>query len=112
MLVLFLKLLIGHAFCDFALQPTAMAIGKCKTKINQKNPKSGEGSPDWYYWLGAHTLIHGGAVWLITGNVYIGMTEIILHWIIDQMKCNNRTKMHIDQFLHIACKVIYVFFVT
>lgn len=108
MIALFLKLLIGHALCDFALQPTAMAMGKCKN--NRENRKAGEDSPSWYYWLSAHALIHGGAVWFITGNIYIGTAEIGLHWMIDFLKCNNRTKMHVDQILHIACKAIYLFF--
>jgi hypothetical protein len=33
----------------------------------------------WYQALGAHALIHGGVVWLLTGIWWIGLAEAALH---------------------------------
>ena len=66
----------------------------------------------WPYWLSAHALIHGGAVWLITGNMSLGLIEVILHWIIDFAKCEGWTNIHIDQLLHMICKAVYVWLIT
>jgi len=104
MCALIFKFLLGHVLVDFALQPTSMARGKCR------NNKSDEKYvPTWPYWLTAHALIHGGAVWLVTGNMVLGILEVFLHWIIDFAKCENWTNIHTDQLLHIICKAIYLF---
>ena len=110
-LALFLKLLIGHALVDFALQPTSMALGKNRNRKLDDSPYGHDYFPNWAYWLSAHAFIHGGAVWLITGNIYLGLIEIILHWIIDFAKCENWTNIHVDQILHLVCKVIYLFII-
>jgi hypothetical protein len=109
MLVLFFKLIIGHALADFVLQPTPMAKWKCRRR-GQKDGLDGEMDvPSWPYWLSAHALIHGGVVWLVTNNITFGIVEVVLHWMIDFAKCEKKTNIHIDQVLHLLCKVIYVF---
>ena len=100
--------LAAHAIADFALQHEAMGAGK-----NRHNPihqKAGKLFPAWYYWLTSHALIHGGAVYLVTGSVVFALVETALHWIIDFIKCEGRINFHQDQALHIACKVGYCFF--
>jgi len=108
MLSTFFQLLIGHALADYPLQGEAMAKGK-----NRNNPPHGVPAGQkpvkvWFHYLTAHALIHSGAVLLVTGNYYLALAELVLHWIIDFAKCENWTNPHVDQLLHIGCKVGYV----
>lgn len=103
MLTLLFKLIIGHALADYALQPESMARGKCR----QTSGAGKDQSPPWPYWLLAHSLIHGGAVWLLTGIPLFGLIETVIHGIIDVSKCEGRISIHTDQGIHLLCKVIY-----
>lgn len=99
-------LLIGHALADFALQSDAMAKGK--NRHNRTTPPPGATyTPCWLYWLSSHALIHGGVVWAVTGNVYLGVAETALHWLIDFAKCENRISVHTDQALHVWLKFLW-----
>lgn len=100
-------LLCGHALADFALQSDAMAKGKNRHNKNPA-PKGQKYTPCWPYWLIAHSLIHGGIVYLITGNLFLGIIETVLHSVIDFMKCENVFTPHTDQALHLLCKVMYL----
>jgi hypothetical protein len=103
---LLFKLLIAHALADFSLQSDSMAKGK--NRHNIVTPPCGQKYiPCWPYWLTAHALIHGGSVWLITGNVWLGLIEVIAHWTIDFIKCENKTNPHQDQAMHLLCKIAY-----
>lgn len=106
--ILFL-LLCGHALADTALQTEIMA--KLKNRHNKADyvPKGQKYVPCWPYWLSAHALIHGGIVYLITANLWFGLIETAAHWIIDFLKCENKTNPHQDQLLHFLCKLIYLF---
>ena len=55
----------------------------------------------------AHALIHGGAVYLITGQLVYGLIETVSHWLIDFAKCEGKISMHVDQALHILLKLSY-----
>ena len=57
-----------------------------------------------------HSLIHAEAVWLISGSSTLGFVEFGLHWLIDFAKSSRWTNFYLDQALHVACKVGYVFF--
>jgi hypothetical protein len=103
-------LLAGHALMDFGLQSESMALEKSrhsKTQLQKEVP--------WYYWLTAHSLLHGGAVAVITQSLGLGITqslglgiaETVCHWVIDFAKCEKRTNIHVDQALHVACKLIW-----
>ena len=92
------ELVMGHAVADFALQSEAMAKGK-----NWRTPYA----IPWPYWLTAHALIHGAAVTVVTGSVTLGLCETAAHWLIDLGKCSNKYGIHIDQALHLACKVAW-----
>lgn len=96
-------LLVAHAVCDYPLQGEAVAINKnrhANTELQKHVP--------WYYWLGSHALMHGGAVALITGCVGLGIAETIAHFVIDYCKCEKFFNIHVDQLLHILCKLLWV----
>lgn len=94
-------LLLGaHALCDFALQDWTMV--QQKNRIAHDHKKG-----HWLYWLTAHSLIHGLAVTLILGPLW-GLAETIAHAVIDHQKCEGRTNLHVDQALHVACKLAWV----
>ena len=103
-MVLFL-LLAAHCICDYPLQGDFLARGK-----NHKAPLPGV---PWYQCLLAHSLIHAGAVALITGSLWLGMAELGAHILIDWNKCdgsfgaNPKTAFNIDQVLHVICKIVW-----
>ena len=102
----FFLLLVGHALADFALQGPAMAKGKNRHRKTDP-PPGAKYQPTWHYWLSAHALIHGGAVYLVTGSVWLGIAETIAHTVIDFGKCENWYGIHTDQAAHIGCKIIW-----
>lgn len=109
MILTLIKLLMVHALCDFSLQTDAMAKGKNRNKKPDYIPEGQKFMPCWGYWLTAHALICGGGVWLITGKWWWGVTEVVLHWIIDFLKCDNKTNPNQDQLLHFLCRIVYIF---
>lgn len=102
---LLFQFFVLHALLDFALQPNVMASAKCRH--SRYHQRAGDDFPPWYYWLGAHSLGHGGAVYIISGNLALGLVETVLHALIDHVKCEKKTSIAIDQGLHILCKVAY-----
>ncbi len=107
-MVMLLKLLIGHALADFALQSPTMARLKNRHNDPIDIPSGQKIAPCWFYFLTSHALIHGGIVWLIMGYWYFAVAEIVTHWLIDFAKCENWLNPHKDQFLHIICKVVWI----
>jgi len=104
---LFFQFLVGHALGDYVFQRDIMATAKSRhAKIYET---AGKGFPGWYYWLISHALVHGGAVFLISGSWVLGAIETVLHTIIDYTKCEHWISLHVDQALHILCKVAYVY---
>lgn len=101
------ELLAAHALADFALQSDAMAKGKNRHNRPEYIPEGQKYIPCWPYWLTAHALIHGGAVYLVTGSLWWGLTETVLHWFIDFIKCEGVTNPHVDQALHLWCRIWY-----
>ena len=94
-----LGLIMGHAIADFALQSEWMA--------KHKSHKDSLAYVPWYYVLGSHGLIHGAAVFFITGSWILGLAESILHGVIDFGKCDGRYNIHVDQGLHLMCKIAW-----
>lgn len=92
---LLVMLLAGHWVADYPLQGDFLATAK------QKGPLR-------IYHLTAHAGIHGGAVALITGSVWLGLIEWALHTAIDELKVKGWTSFALDQALHITCKAAYV----
>jgi len=103
------QLIVAHAVADFVLQQEAMGSGK--NRHSEIHNKRGVHFPAWYYWLTAHALVHGGAVFLVTGSLILGVVETLLHWTIDYAKCERWINFHQDQALHMGCKVGYCFFI-
>ncbi len=97
-------LLCAHALADFPLQGEFIAKAKNRHTPAFNVPAGQRPMKVWLHALTAHSLIHGGFVYLITGSVAIGVAEVIAHWLIDFGKCENWYGIHADQGLHIACK--------
>ncbi len=105
-LVLLFALLIGHAIADYPLQGDFLAVHKNRHVSRRGSPMFPEKL--WVHCLLAHSLIHAGFVWLITGRVVFALAELVLHFVLDFMKCENWTSYNTDQMLHALCKAIYV----
>lgn len=99
-LTIFFWLLVAHAVCDYPLQGDFLARGK-----NHKSPIPGV---PWWQCLFAHALIHGGAVALVTGSIWLGLAEAFVHAMTDHRKCAGEYGFNVDQFLHVAFKVMWV----
>jgi hypothetical protein len=107
---LLFQLLVMHAILDFMLQPDVMA--SAKSRHSEYHEGGNRDFPAWYYWLGAHSLGHGGGVYLITGALWLGLLETFLHSVIDYLKCERKTTLAQDQGLHVACKIGYWVFLV
>ena len=107
---LLFQLLVAHAILDFMLQPNVMASGKSRhSKYHREGNRE---FPAWYYWLGAHSLGHGGGVYLVTGNLWLGIAEFFFHGLIDHLKCERKTSLAQDQALHLCCKFGYIIYLV
>jgi hypothetical protein len=104
-LTVFFQLLVAHAVADFALQGEAMGSGK--NRHNKIHLKAGKHFPSWQYWLAAHSLVHGGGTYIVTGSLLLGVIEMVLHGLIDFAKCEGWINFHVDQGLHVLCKIGY-----
>ena len=102
---LLFQLVVMHAMLDFMLQPDIMA--SAKSRHSRYHERGSHEFPAWYYWMGAHALGHGGAVYLVTGNIFLGLIETGLHAVIDHLKCEHKTTLPQDQALHLVCKLGY-----
>jgi len=97
-------MIVGHAVCDYPLQGDFLARGK-----NHKAPIPGI---DWWICLMAHSVIHAGAVVLVTGNLVLGLAEFWFHCVIDYGKCDGHFDFKVDQALHIICKICWTVVLT
>ncbi len=111
---LMFALLCGHAIADYALQSDFMATNKNRNAIPKGYDLVRHGPMQifWPYVLTSHALIHGAFVALLTGSTLLGLVETAAHWIIDFGKCEKKYGIHVDQWLHIACKVFYVWWLA
>lgn len=99
MLKLLLLLFAAHALCDYPLQGDFLARGK-----NRFAPLPGV---PWFQCLFAHALIHAGAVLLITGNAWLAVAELVIHFLVDDRKCAGDYGFNFDQAIHYGCKVLW-----
>lgn len=97
----FALLCVAHFLADYPLQGDFLSKAK-----NRFAPIPGV---PWYQALGAHAIIQGGLVWLITGNALFGALETIIHAVTDDAKCAGRINFNADQAIHIACKAIWAY---
>lgn len=100
---LFAALVVAHVVCDYPLQGDFLSRAKNRFAALPGVP--------WVQALGAHAVIHGGAVWLLTGSIWLGLAEVVAHAVIDDRKCSGRLTFHQDQGLHLACKALWVLIV-
>lgn len=101
-MVLFL-FIAAHAAFDYSLQGDTVAVNKnpnSKTELQKHVP--------WFYWNMSHALVHGGAVALITNSISLGLLETISHFFIDLGKSYKLYSIHVDQLLHLVCKLIWL----
>jgi hypothetical protein len=95
-------LLSAHCLCDYPLQGDFLSKGK-----NRRTNPFATWMP-WYLCLIAHAFIHAGAVLLITNSLLCAFGELILHSVIDYLKCSGKFNAVIDQLLHLTCKILWV----
>jgi Protein of unknown function (DUF3307) len=100
MLSLIWWLWIGHFLCDFPLQGDFLARGK-----NHTAPLSGV---PWFWCLLAHSAIHAGWVFLITGSGVLSLLELCVHALLDYNKSAGHFDFGTDQTLHLVCKLIWI----
>ena len=105
---LFWWLIVGHAVMDFWAQSDALAQMKNRNRPNTRVPPGQVPQVMWPYALTAHALMHGAAVAWITGQVRLGIAETLAHWLTDFGKCENWYGIHVDQAIHIVCKLAWV----
>lgn len=92
-------ILIGvHALCDYPLQGDFLARGKA----------TGFPGISRLVLMLAHCWIHALGVALVTGSVLLAVMELLVHWMIDELKVDEYTSFMTDQLLHVACKLFYV----
>ncbi|KKB08629.1 DUF3307 domain-containing protein [Devosia chinhatensis] len=97
---LFALMVFAHALGDYPLQGEFLSRAK-----NRANPVPGV---PWYQALAAHSIIQGGLVGLITGSLWLGLAETVVHALIDDAKCTGKLTFNQDQALHIACKLAWI----
>lgn len=90
---------MGHFVADYPLQTDFIAKHKGRSNSLEAVP--------WYYVLFGHAATHAFFVGIITQNVWLGIAELIAHFIIDFAKCEKYFSIHVDQAFHILCKVIW-----
>lgn len=93
-------LFVAHAVCDYPLQGDFLARAK-----NHKQPIPGV---PWFTCLLMHSLIHAGAVAILTGSMFLAFVELVIHICTDYAKSDGRFGFNTDQVIHLGCKVIYV----
>lgn len=108
MIEVLFRLLIAHALTDFALQSDEMVKGKNRNRKPDYIPPGQKFVACWPYWLSAHALICGAGVWWATGCIWLGVIEVVLHWLIDFAKCENALSPNHDQLLHLWSRIIYL----
>jgi hypothetical protein len=96
---LFALLLFAHLLFDYPLQGDFLSRAKNRFDPIPHVP--------WYQAMFAHTAMHGMAVWIITGIPLLGLAEMAIHWITDDLKLRGELTFNQDQAIHIVCKVVW-----
>lgn len=98
-LPLFAALIVAHCLADYPLQGDFLSRAK-----NVTAPLPGV---PWYQAMAAHSIIHGGFVWALTGSLSLGLVETTVHAITDHAKCRGWINFNTDQAIHVACKIVW-----
>lgn len=99
-LSLFCALVVVHVLADFPLQGDYLA--------RQKVRRTASGRAEWAVALSAHSVLHAGGVWVVSGSLALGFVELVLHALIDCLKGEEKIGLVADQSLHLLCKIGYV----
>ena len=102
--VLLFALVFCHALADYPLQGEFLATAK-----NRNTPI---GKLFWMHALPAHAIIQGGFVLLLTGSVLLATAEAVIHGITDWFKCEGKISLHIDQAIHLGCRLLWALIAT
>ena len=102
--VLLFALVFAHALADYPLQGEFLSQAK-----NRNTPI---GKMFWLHALPAHAIIHGGFVLMLTGSVWLGIAETVIHGFTDWLKCENKISLHVDQAIHLICKLVWAIIAT
>lgn len=100
MIELFFALMFCHFLADYPLQNDFIA--------QAKNHTTQLGKQYWKWVLPGHGMVHAGLVFGVTGSIVLGLFEFVVHTLIDYLKCDGRISFNTDQWLHVACKLLYV----
>jgi hypothetical protein len=92
-------LIVAHALCDYPLQGQFLA--------EAKNRNTEIGKSIWGWALTSHAFIHGGAVAYVTGSIVLGMAEVVVHAVVDFLKCERKIGFHTDQIIHLVFKLLW-----
>ena len=90
-------LLIAHSLCDYPLQGDFLS--------RAKNPTQPIPGVPWRMAMAAHCSIHTGAVWVITGQIWLAVGEFLHHWLVDVSKCRGNISFALDQTWHVIAKL-------
>ncbi len=101
---LFAAFVVMHALADFPLQGDFLANQKARSQADSRSV--------WIVALTAHSVIHAGGVWLVSGSLAFGMAELVLHALIDLGKGEKRFGFVADQLLHLGCKLVYALLIA
>lgn len=101
-LTVLFALCVAHALADWGLQSEFVALYKSHKMKCEHTPGT-----IWPWLLLNHALLHGGMVFLATFNVWLGLTEFVVHIVIDYLKSNKSINFHTDQTLHFSFKLAY-----
>lgn len=96
---LFFLLLGGHFLMDYPLQGDFLARAK-----SHRRPVPGV---PWYQALGAHAVLQGAAVYVVTASWTLAFMEVVLHAAIDYARDEELLTFNQDQTLHWLCKALY-----
>lgn len=106
---LFFLFLGAHAVADFALQTEWIATNKNRHVRERLTAEARATSQVvWPHLMTAHALHHGLFVFLISHSLILGVAETVVHWITDFGKCEKWYGFHMDQFIHVATKGLWV----
>jgi hypothetical protein len=101
MIAMLFLMIVGHYLADYPLQGDFLA--------KAKNRNTDVGKEHWVHALTAHSMIHAGMVAVVTGNMWLGLAEAMVHGLTDFLKCEGKLTLNQDQAIHLLSKVVWAF---
>ena len=93
---------LPHPFHHDANWETSRCTGD-RICLNMQTVKN----PHWMPWMLAHALLNGAGVALVTGNVWLGIAETLVHGVTDTLKCEHQITLLGDQMTHLVSKLVW-----